>query len=356
MTRILHPVASAAAALLAVLSLASPAHAAPPNAYAVSNLVSNGAGAAHTDPNLLNAWGVAFNPNGFVWVANNHSGTSTLYDGNGVPQSLVVTVPGADGVSMGSPTGIIYNGSNDFQVTNGTTTGPARFIFASEDGLISGWAPNVDGTHALPAHAADAIYKGVAMAGNGTVNQLYATDFHNGKVDVYDRTFAPVTTPCGFVDDKIPAHYAPFGIQNLNGNLVVTYARQDKAREDDQAGPGKGFVDVFDADGCLLHRVGAHQGLNAPWGIALAPSNFGHFSLRLLVANFGDGTISAFETDTGRFIGQLHNADGSKLKIPGLWGIQFGNGLFGQPTNTLFFAAGPNDEADGTYGRIDTAN
>ena len=338
----------------AALGLAGAAHAAGANAYVSRNLVSDGPVLAdHADLHLKNSWGVAFNPFGFVWVANNHSGSSTLYDGNGVPQSLVVTVPAADGVSPGSPTGIVFNGSSDFALTKGAVTGPSRFLFASEDGTISGWAPNVDGTHALPAIVTPgAIYKGIATAANGTGNQLYATDFHNGRVDVFDKAFAKVASPGGFVDASIPARYAPFGIQNLNGNLYVTYALRDRAGEDDVAGRGRGFVNVFDADGKLLRRVVTRQGLNAPWGIAVAPANFGFFSNRLLVANFGDGTISGYDQQSGAFVGMLQTADGKKLVIPGLWGIQFGNGLFNQPTNTLFFAAGPNDELDGVYGSI----
>jgi len=356
MNRLLRPVAMAAAVL--VSTFAAPLHAAPPNGYNVTNLVSDGSvPAAHTDPNLVNAWGIAFNPFGFSWVANNHTGTSTLYDGNGVANPLLVWIPSATGAGPGSPTGIVYSGSSsDFMVTKGATSGPARFIFTSEDGVVSGWAPNVDLNYAQTAVVSTgAIYKGVALAGAGTGNRIYATDFHNNKVDVFDAGFHPVTTAGGFIDANIPVHYAPFGIQNVQGNLVVTFARQDKDREDELHGKHMGFVDVFDTEGRLLHRVGHREGMNAPWGIAVAPANFGHFSNRLLIANFGDGTISAYELDTGRFVGQLQNADGSKIMIPGLWAIEFGNGLLSQPTNTLFFSAGPNDEAGGLYGRIDVA-
>ncbi|HSI56408.1 MAG TPA: TIGR03118 family protein [Ideonella sp.] len=336
------------------LGLAGPAAAAGANAYAVQNLVSDGSvAAANTDAHLKNSWGVAFNPFGFVWLTNNHDGTSTLYDGNGVPQSLVVSVPAADGVSMGSPTGIVYNGSADFIVSNGSLSGSSRFIFASEDGMISGWAPTVDGTHALRAVVTPgAIYKGIAIAGNGAGNLLYATDFHNARIDVFDRAFAPVATAGRFTDPALPPRFAPFGIQNINGNLYVTYAKRDAEGEDDVTGKGLGFVNVFDADGRLLRRVAAVKGLNAPWGIALAPANFGAFSNRLLIANFGDGTISAFDLQSGEFVGRLRTADGRALKIPGLWGMQFGNGLLSQPSNTLFFAAGPNDETGGVYGSV----
>ncbi|GAA0744583.1 TIGR03118 family protein [Ideonella azotifigens] len=347
----LRPVTMTALAALCTLALAGTAQAA---GYAVHKLVSDGAvSTPHADAHLKNTWGVAFNPFGYVWVANNHDGSSTLYDGNGVPQSLVVSVPAASGSGIGSPTGIIYNGSSDFIVGNGTLTGASRFLFASEDGAITGWAPNVDQGHALIAVTKPgAIYKGIAQAATGTANQLYATDFHNNRVDVYDKAFAPVTTSGGFVDPALPKHYAPFGIQNINGNLYVSYARQDADAEDDVAGKGKGFVNVFNADGKLLRHLVAKEGLNAPWGMAMAPANFGELSNRLLVANFGDGTISAYDIATGAFIGQLSASSGQPLKIPGLWGIQFGNGLQSQPTNTLFFSAGPNDEADGVYGAI----
>ena len=348
----------AAAALAAGLAMGSAARADGGSAYLVRNLASDGVVAAdHTDAHLKNAWGIAFNPFGFSWVANNHDGSSTLYDGAGVPQSLVVAVPSANGVDPGSPTGIVYNGSVDFVVSNGTLSGASRFLFASEDGVISGWAPNVDLGHALAAVVAPgAIYKGLALAANGSGNLLYATDFHNGRVDVYDRSFAKVATTGGFVDPKLPPHYAPFGIQNLNGNLYVSFARQDRDAVDEVDGPGLGIVDVFDTDGVLLRRVATRIGLNAPWGLAIAPANFGEFSNRLLVANFGDGSISGYDLHSGEFVGHLRGADGRKLALPGLWAIQFGNGLLGQGTNTLFFAAGPNGEADGIYGSVSVGN
>jgi uncharacterized protein (TIGR03118 family) len=349
--------AIAAWAVLA-LAAAGAASAAKPNAYTATNLVSNGGvPAPHTDLNLRNGWGVAFNPAGFVWVANNGSGTSTLYDGNGVPQSLVVALPSATGVGAGNPTGIVYNGSADFAVSKGARRGASIFLFANEDGSISGWSPSVDGTNAIRAvtPGADApIYKGLAIAANADGNHLYAADFKHARVDVFDKSFAPVAVAGGFVDATLPAGYAPFGIQAIQGKLIVTYARQVAGSGDEKDGAGLGFVDEFDADGRLIHRVASHKGLNAPWGIAFAPSNFGPFSGMLLVGNFGDGTIAAFTT-SAKFAGYLNRPDGSRLVIPGLWGMQFGNGLLSQPTNTLFFAAGPNDEADGVYGSIRAA-
>lgn len=326
--------------------------------YAVHNLVSDGfVKADHLDTDLVNAWGVAFNPNGFVWVADNHTGLSTLYDGFGVKNSLIVTIPPAPGnPPPGVPTGIVFSSGADFVLTRGTLSGPSRFIFATEDGTIVAWAPQVDGTHALlgwdnsPAHS---IYKGIALAGNGTAHYLYATDFHNNRIDVYDSTFHPATLSGHFQDPRIPKGFAPFGIQNILGNLYVTYAKQDDDAEDDVAGAGLGFVDVFDPNGHLIRRIATRGPLNAPWGLALAPANFGRFSNMLLVGNFGDGHISAYDPVTSEFRGQLRMAHGEPVEIEGLWGIQFGNGLLNQPINTLFFAAGPGDEEHGLYGRID---
>jgi uncharacterized protein (TIGR03118 family) len=331
------------------------------NAYQQRNLVSDGFVTAdhNTDTDLVNPWGIAFNPNGFVWIANNHSGVSTLYDGNGVKQSLVVTVPPASNgplAAPGAPTGIVFSSGSDFVVTNGTVSGPSRFIFATEDGTLSGWAPNVDATHAIRMvdnSRTGAIYKGLTLAANGKGHYLYATDFHNGKVDVFDASFKPATPSGAFNDPKLPNGYAPFGIQNLNGNLYVTYAKQGPGAVDDVAGPGFGFVNVFNADGQLIHRVASRGNLNAPWGLALAPADFGRFSNTLLVGNFGDGRINAYDLATGELRGQLRTPDGHLLTIEGLWGIAFGNGLLSQPINTLFFTAGPGDEEHGVYGRID---
>ena len=328
------------------------------NSYEQHDLVSDGFSPAdHPDKNLINGWGVAFNPNGFVWVADNKTGVSTLYDGLGNPQSLVVRIPVAQGNSgTGSPTGIVFNGSNDFAVSNGTASGPSRFLFATEDGAIAGWAPTVDATNALRAAIQpNAVYKGLTLAANGTGNFLYAADFHGGKIDVFDRTFKLVGVPGGFHDDSIPPGYAPFNIQNIQGNLYIAYAKQDEDKKDEVAGPGLGFVNVFDANGNLIRRIGAHGKLNAPWGLALAPADFGRFSNRLLVGNFGDGAILAFDPHNGAFLGRLRKPDGRLLKIDGLWGFAFGNGILSQPTSTLFFAAGPDDENHGLYGTVKPA-
>jgi uncharacterized protein (TIGR03118 family) len=335
------------------------AEAAPPNHddYQQHNLVSDGTVPAdHTDSNLVNAWGIALNPNSPMWVANNGTGTSTLYDGDGNARSLVVILPPSDEGS-GNPTGIVSNNTSDFTISNNGSTGIARFIFADESGRISAWAPNVDATHALiqaDNSGSGAIYKGITLGANGTGNFLYATDFHNAKVDVFDKAYAPVTlSDDAFMDPQIPTGFAPFGIQNLQGNIYVTYAKQDDAGEDDVHGHGLGFVDVFDADGRLLRRVAARGALNAPWGLAMAPADFGRLSNRLLVGNFGDGKINAYDMADGKWVGGLQKAHGGPLVIEGLWGIAFGNGILNQPVNTLFFSAGPEDEEHGLYGRID---
>ena len=324
------------------------------NSYEQHNLVSDGFSPAdHPDRNLVNGWGVAFNPNGFVWVASNGAGVSTLYDGLGNPQSLVVRIPAAQAGSAGTPTGIVFNGSNDFAVSNGTTSGPSRFLFATEDGVIAGWAPNVDATNALRAGGQpNAVYKGLALAANGSGNFLYAADFHGAKIDVFDRTFQLVHPPGGFRDRSIPRGFAPFNIQNIQGNLYVAYAKQDEEMKDEVAGRGLGFVNVFDANGNLIRRIGSGGKLNAPWGLALAPADFGKFSNRLLVGNFGDGAILAFDPHDGTFLGRLRRPNGALLKIDGLWGLAFGNGILSQPTSTLFFAAGPDDEHHGLYGMV----
>lgn len=327
--------------------------------YKQHNLVSDGFVAAdHIDPNLVNAWGVAFNPFGVQWVANNGTGTSTLYDGAGNPQSLVVAIPTPTADTGGTPTGILFNASTAFAVTKGGVSGSAKFIFVTEDGVIAGWAPNVDGTHAIIAVdnsvATGAIYKGVALSAGGNGQLLYATDFHNGRIDVFSSTFAPATLTSGaFTDASLPKGYAPFGIQAINGDVYVTYALQDADRKDEQHGRGLGFVDVYDPNGMFLSRIASRGSLNAPWGIALAPAGFGIFSNTLLIGNFGDGRINAFDPIFHFPLGNLRGADHKPLQIDGLWGIAFGNGFSNQPVNTLFFAAGPADEGHGLYGRID---
>ncbi|KVC49967.1 hypothetical protein WI72_27060 [Burkholderia ubonensis] len=323
--------------------------------YQVSALVSDGAlPAAHVDANLKNPWGVAFNPKGFAWVADNGTQHATLYDGNGVPQSLVVTIPpGSSGDP--DPTGIVFNGTSDFVVAQGGKSGPAAFIFVGEGGTMTAWSPAVNPTSAVTVFDSGgaAVYKGLAMASNNGANFLYATDFHNNRIDVFDRTFAKVTAANAFQDPSLPAGFAPFGIQAIGSKLFVSYAKQDAAAHDDVAGAGFGVIDVFSPSGQFLQRFAAGGPLNAPWGMALAPADFGRFSNAVLIGNFGDGMIHAFDATSGIMLGTLENGDGSAIVESGLWGMAFGNGLDSQPANTLFFAAGSNGEADGLYGRID---
>jgi uncharacterized protein (TIGR03118 family) len=341
---------SVLAAIAVTAALASPALA---GSYHVRKLVSDVPGQAEqTDSHLVNGWGIAFNPFGFVWVADNGTGVSTLYDGNGIPQSLVVTIPG------GKPTGIVYSGSNtDFIVSANGKSGPARFLFATENGTIAAWAPAVDPTNAITVvpNTSGAIYKGLTLGSDGSRFLLYAADFHNNRIDVFDTNFARVTIPGAFTDSNVSDTYGPFNVQNIGGAIYVAYAKADDDREDEVAGRGNGIVDIFDAKGRLVRRFYKGGPLNAPWGMALAPADFGEFAGRLLIGNFGDGTISAFDAASGKKVGILSDANGDPIVIPGLWGIGFGNGLQNQPTSTLFFAAGPDDENHGLYGRIDAS-
>jgi uncharacterized protein (TIGR03118 family) len=326
------------------------------SSFTVTALVSDGVvPAAHTDANLKNPWGVAFNPKGFVWVADNGTNVATLYDGNGVPQSLVVTIPDGKNGSA-SPTGIVFNGTQSFTVSENGKSGVAAFIFAGEGGTITAWAPSVGPTNAFVMYddgTGGAVYKGLALAAMNGNNFLYATDFHNNKIDVFNTNFTKVAMPGAFTDPAIPVGFAPFGIQAIGSNLFVTYAMQDPVKHDDVAGAGLGMVDVYDTAGNLKQHFATGGSLNAPWGIAQAPGNFGSMSGAILIGNFGNGTINAFNASSGQPMGPLTGPNGSPIVEPGVWGIAFGNDLSNQPSNTLFFAAGPNAEADGVYGRID---
>jgi uncharacterized protein (TIGR03118 family) len=340
------------------LAAAAPLTAAPPGgSYTVTALVSDVPGAAqHTDPNLVNGWGLTRSPTSPWWVADNGSDKSTLYIDNNGSTSINPLVVGVDG----GPTGAVFAGiPNNFPVgtaTAPTTLGPASFIFASEDGMIRAWR---GGAAALvTAHGdAGAIYKGLAIAQTGTGPMLYATDFHNGHVDVFNGAWQNVTPAGSFADPMLPDGYGPFGIQVINGRVFVSYAKQDADAEDDVAGQGLGFVDVYDLSGNLLTRVAQHGQLNSPWGLALAPASFGRFAGDLLVGNFGDGQINAYEETASGFEhrGTLRDANGGKLVIDGLWALQFGNaGNNGNP-DTLFFTAGPDDESHGLFGTITPA-
>ena len=349
--------AALAACAISAVALA-PAAAAAPNRhggraighYAQRNLVSDQAGKAQVrDPNLVNAWGLTFGPTTPAWVADNGADVATLYSGGvgGTPPMivpLVVHIPG------GAPTGAVFNGSSAFPLPSGMS---ARFIFASEAGMITGWpAPPPTTTSAQTvATVPGAIFKGLTIADTGTGPRLYATDFHHGTVDVWDASAARVNRPGAFRDRAIPHGFAPFGIQAVNGDIVVTYAKQDSKAEDDVSGPGNGFVDVYDTDGRLLRRFASHGPLNSPWGIALAPQGFGRASGALLVGNFGDGRIHAYDPVSGRVLGALRGRAGHQVTIDGLWALRFGNGVIGTP-RTLLFTAGPNEEAHGLFGEL----
>ncbi|MBQ5950458.1 TIGR03118 family protein [Massilia sp. ST3] len=327
------------------------------SAYTVTSLVTEAAGgAANTDPRLLNAWGIAFNPTGFVWVSNEGSSTSTLYDGNGVPQTLVVAIPaGAGGPAR--PTGIVFNGSQDFKVTQNGVTGASPFVFAGLGGTISGWSPAVNRTNAVTAvdtGANGAFYTGLAIGSSAGANFLYAADFRRGGIDVYDAAFQKVTLPGGgFVDPGLPANYAPFGVQAVGDRVYVSYAQRAANGTDRVPGAGLGLVNVFSTGGGFVGRlVNTGGALNAPWGMAIAPADFGEASNMLLVANRGDGRINVFSPHDGRMIGTLARADRTPIVIDGLYGIAFGNGVQAQSRNALFFTAGPGNGARGLYGRI----
>jgi len=350
-------VANLAAAAFATLAL--PSALAAGKAYAVRNLVSNGVvDSDYIDPNMVNTWGVSFNPNGLVWVSNNRTGTSTLYDGLGVPNALVVNVPAANG-GVGAPTGIVFSGSADFVVSKDGVNGPSRFIFANEDGLITGWAPGVDLHNALPAALQpSAVYMGLAVAQSPAGARLYATDYRNARVDIYDSAFAPVKLTKAFVDPRMPSGMSPFGIQAIGDAIYVTFIKAGdyNAGTRTDGGGVNAVISVFDTGGRFLRRAVANSGkLRQPWGIAMAPSNFGVHSNRLLVSDFHEGTISAYDPVSGASLGYLKDRNGQPLRVPGIWGMQFGNGLNNQPLNSLFFAAGPNGQGGGVYGSISVA-
>lgn len=315
--------------------------------YVQTDLVADvaGLGASTLDPNLVNPWGLAFGPTGILWVANNHTGTSTLYDADGTVHTTVVTIPTSGGGPGGAPTGIIYNATSDFIIPG---AGAALFIFVGEDGVVSAWNATTGNARVVADRSAnDAVYKGVTIASNGGTNFLYATNFKKNLIDVFDGTFHFTTS---FTDPNIPAGYAPFGIQNINGKLYVTFAKQHPPdNEDDEAGVGNGYVDVFNADGTLSMRFASNGTLNAPWGVALAPAGFGDFGGDILIGNFGDGLIGAYNPANGHFDGLLQTPNNGSVTIDGLWGLTFG------PTagsTTLYFAAGSGDEIHGLLGTL----
>jgi len=316
------------------------------NAYAVTALVSNNASLApRVDPHLVNAWGLDAGPATPWWVSDNGVDLSTLYNAAGTKLGLEVSV-------AGGPTGLVFNGApTSFLIGDAR----ARFIFSTEGGTIAGWSGTGPAKVMVDSSGAGAVYKGLAIASTPSGPRLFATDFHNAHVDVVNDAWGVVNLPGAFVDGRIPAGFAPFGIQTIGSRIFVTYAKQDAAAHDDVKGQGLGFVDAFDTAGNLLARVARHGQLNAPWGLAMAPAGFGRFSGDLLVGNFGDGQINAYREDDGRFehAGTLRTDDGKKLVIDGLWALEFGHGAPNNgPMTTLFFTAGPNGEADGLFGTI----
>ena len=319
----------------------------PAREYLETRLVADtaGLGAASVDTSLKNPWGMAFGPTGLLWVSDNHSGASTLYDTTGAKRAPVVAVPSSGAATGGAPSGIVSKPSTDFVIP---ASSKALFIFAGEDGVISAWnASTGNATLVADRSANGAVYKGLALAANGGANFLFATDFKQNGVDVFDATFHFVKS---FTDSTVPAGYAPFGIQAIGSQLYVTFAKQlAPDNQDDQAGPGNGYVDLFNTDGTLAKRFATRGTLNSPWGVALAPVGFGGFSRDLLVGNFGDGRVSAYDPTTGAFIDVLRDGTGNPIVIDGLWGLAFGPGA---DSTTLFFTAGPDGEAHGLLGTL----
>ena len=316
------------------------------NSFYQHNLVSDLPGVADfTDPDLVNPWGISFSPASPMWVSDNGTGLSTIYNGLGVKQGLVVTIPPAGGAA---PTGQVFNSTTDFS--------GAHFIFATEGGTIAAWSGGTSAVQKVDNSGAGSVYKGLALANNGSGNFLYATDFHNNAINVFDKNFNPVTLAGSFTDPTLPAGYAPFNIEASGGMLYVTYAVQDANAHDDVAGPGHGILDVFDTNGNFVQRLVSHGALNSPWGMAIAPVGFGMFGHDLLVGNFGDGTINVFDPATGNWLAQLDDANGNPITNLGLWDITFGNGSQGTSTSTLYFTAGipgpDNIEDHGLFGRV----
>jgi uncharacterized protein (TIGR03118 family) len=310
--------------------------------YKKTNLVSNlPTGAKHQDTQLINAWGLAYAPGNPFWISDAGSGLSTLYDGTGVKQSLVVTIPTATGTGVGSPTGIVYNGSTEFKIDTWTSA----FIFATLDGTISGWSHFSPGAALLAVNnsSSGASYTGLAITNKPSGNRIFAADFNNNKVDVYDGKFQFVTS---FTDHSLPAGFAPLGIQDINGQVYVAFGATN-------GGTG-GYIDIFGEDGAFVKTLIQNAPLNQPWGFAVAPSNFGPLSNTLLIANnTNTGTINGFNLTTGAFVGTVSNKMGKPIKINQLWGIEFGGGTAANgKTNQLFFTAGPKNNLNGLFGVI----
>ena len=325
--------------------------------YTRVDLTANSSSVSPTaivDPNLVNAWGLSRSSGSPWWISDNGTGLSTLYDLTGTPQSLVVTIPPAKGqAGPSAPTGTVFNYTKGFEVAPGL---PAVFIFVTEDGTIAAWNPGVSLTNAVTKRDRSSIasYKGCAIAMTPSGPRFYATNFKAGVVEAFNSKFEfTKLSDTAFRDPNLPRDYVPFNIQNVGGNLVVTFAHRTPGEEDEDHGPGVGYVSIFDPGGRLLLRLQHGLWFNAPWGIALAPSDFGPFSHRFLIGNFGDGTINAFNAVTGKFVGTVLGDDSQPLKIDGLWAISFaGNNTRSGLATELYFTAGPNDEADGLFGKL----
>ena len=360
-------IVSAGALAAGVLGAAPVGASAHVGGYRQINLVSDQAGKANLrDPDLVNAWGLAASPGtnaspgSPLWVADNGTDKATLYVGTG-PAS-VAKVPLVVSVTGAAPTGQVFNADpNAFVVSDSQgNSGPALFIFDTENGTIDGWAPNVNPNGTNPStvtevarnNGANAVYKGLAEATVKGKSFLYATNFRSGRVEAYDSTFTPVEMPGGlFVDRGLPTGYGPFGIAEIKGMLYVSFAKQDATLHDDVAGSGHGFVDVFTNNGKFVRRLISRGALDSPWGMALAPASFGQFGGDLLVGNFGNGLINVYNPDNGAHLGVLRQSNGVPIQIDGLWGLMFGNGNAAK-TNQLIFSSGPSDESHGLLGKI----
>jgi len=332
--------------------------------YARTDLVADRPGQAPvSDGNPINPWGLAYGPDTPFWIGNNGTGTMTVYNGDGEPQPkgnpLVVSLPVPKGSSdsAASPTGVVYHDGDGFEVSVGGDRASSRFLIATEQGTIIGWSPDLtpeQGIIVVDESAAGAIFKGVALS-EGRDRRLYATDFHNGVVRVYDSQLKIVKDLAKnpFVDPKLPAGYAPFGIHTIDGHLFVTFAEQDADKKDDVHGGGKGYVSEFKADGSFVDRVASKGSLNAPWAVLPASDGFGKFHGALLISNFGDGTIHAYDRKSHKELGALSDKNGAPLAIDGLWGLAFGDDKQAGRADTLYFTAGPNDESHGVFGKIE---
>lgn len=326
-----------------------PATPPPAPTFLVTNLVSDQASVAAvtTDTNLVNPWGLAFGPTTGFWVANQATATTTVYDGLGhTPATpLVVSNPPLLGHTMGGPTGVVYNRSAGFMGD--------QFLLASLDGCICGWSAGATTTRRVDSSASSAVYTGLAIGTSGTATYLYAANFTGGSIDVFDSTYAPVTLGASaLLDPTLPADFAPFNVQVLGGKLYVTYAKRAPAAVRETTGAGLGYVSLFNLDGSFVRRVASTGALNAPWGLALAPASFGPFGSALLVGNFGDGRITAFDATTGAQLGQISDANNIPLAISGLWGLAFGNDAGAGKSTQLYLTAGLQGETHGLFAAI----